>query len=138
VIVVASNLPADTKEGLRDRVSDLNPALVLLKKVDVLAKDDDALTDLTQEQITGIAALEAADTIGLMKIPGTLHFIQRFERLMQSKDRLGRFEYRDVLKGRSVVQTAPGGTGTEVTQAPQGETAARPKRSLWDRIRGRS
>jgi len=137
VIVMVSNLSDDVKEGMRDRVSDLNPALVLLKKVDVLAKDDDALTDLTQEQIVVIAALEAANESGLLKIPGTLHFIHRYEKLMQSKDRLGRFEYRDVLKGRSVVQQTPGGGATEVAQTPQGETAARPKRSLWDRLRGR-
>ena len=60
---MASNLPEDTRQGLRDRVSDLNPALVLLKKVDALAKDDDALTELTQQQIAGIAALEAAHHI---------------------------------------------------------------------------
>lgn len=135
---MASNLPEDTRQGLRDRVSDLNPALVLLKKVDALAKDDDALTELTQQQIAGIAALEAADHIGLLKIPGTLHFTQRYEKLMQSRDRLGRAEYLDALKGRSVIQTSGGNggnSGTEVT-ASQGDSA-KPKRSWWDRLRGR-
>lgn len=135
---MTSNLPEDTRQGLRDRVSDLNPALVLLKKVDTLAKDDDALTELTQQQITFIAALEAAHHIGMLKIPGTMYFIQRYEKLMQSRDRLGRAEYLDALKGRSVIQTSGGsnGTGTEVT-ASQGDST-KPKRSWWDRIRGRS
>lgn len=134
---MASNLPEDTRQGLRDRVSDLNPALVLLKKVDTLAKDDDALTELTQQQIAFIAALEAAHHIGMLKIPGTMYFIQRYEKLMQSRDRLGRAEYLDALKGRSVIQTSGGNSnGTEVT-ATQGDSA-RPKRSLWDRLRGRS
>lgn len=132
---MGSNISEDTQKGLREKVSDLNPALVLLKKVDLLAKDDDALTELTQEQIVGIAALEAADHIGLMKIPGTLHFIKRYESLMQSKDRQARFEYRDALKGRSVVQTTTAGA-TEVTGSPPTE-AARPQRSWWDRLRRR-
>ena len=134
---MASNLPEDTRQGLRDRVSDLNPALVLLKKVDALAKDDDALTELTQQQIAGIAALEAAHHIGMLQIPGTLHFIQRYEKLMQSRDRLGRAEYLDALKGLSVIQTSGGGnsSSSEVT-ASQGDSA-KPKRSWWDRLRGR-
>jgi hypothetical protein len=133
---MASNLPDDTRQGLRDRVSDLNPALVLLKKVDALAKDDDALTELTQQQIAGIAALEAAHHIGMLQIPGTLYFIQRYEKLMQSRDRLGRAEYLDALKGRSVIQTSGSNSnGTEVT-ASQGDST-KPKRSWWDRLRGR-
>ena len=133
---MASNLPEDTRQGLRDRVSDLNPALVLLKKVDALAKDDDALTELTQQQIAGIAALEAAHHIKMLQIPGTLHFIQRYEKLMQSRDRLGRAEYLDALKGRSVIQTSGGGNNSSEVTASQGDSA-KPKRSWLDRLRGR-
>jgi len=136
ILMASSKIPEETQKGLRDRVSDLNPALVLLKKVDLLAKDDDALTELTQNQIVGIAALEAADFIGMLKLPGTKHFIQRYESLMQSKDRQARFEYRDALKGRSVVQTSGAGA-TEVTASPSSSDAAKPKRSWWDRLRGR-
>ena len=131
-----SNIPADARQALRATVSDLNPSLVLLSKMDRLG-DDSALTDLTSSQVVGIAALRAADQIGLMRIPGTLAFCQTYQDLIKSRDRLGRYEYRDALKGRSVIHTDPAtGTAVEVRGNPQ-QTDERPRRSFWDRLRRR-
>lgn len=131
-----SNIPADARQALRATVSDLNPSLVLLSKMDRLG-DDSALTDLTSSQVVGIAALRAADQIGLMRIPGTLAFCQTYQDLIKSRDRLGRYEFRDALKGRSVIHTDPAtGTAVEVRGNPQ-QTDERPRRSFWDRLRRR-
>lgn len=131
-----SNIPADARQALRATVSDLNPSLVLLSKMDRLG-DDSALTDLTPSQVVGIAALRAADQIGLMRIPGTLAFCQTYQDLIKSRDRLGRYEFRDALKGRSVIHTDPAtGTAVEVRGNPQ-QTDERPRRSFWDRLRRR-
>ena len=50
--------------------------------------------------------------------------------------RLSRAEYLDALKGRSVIQTSGGGNNCSEVTASQGDSA-KPKRSWWDRLRGR-
>lgn len=132
-----SNIPADARQGLREKVSDLNPSLVLLQKMDRLG-DPAALSDLTTPQVVGIAALTAADKIGLMRIPGTLAFCATYQDLIKSRDRLGRYEFRDALKGRSVIHTDPAtGTAVEVRGNPQQTEERPPRRSFWDRLRRR-
>ncbi|MDY0326443.1 MAG: hypothetical protein WC145_12165 [Aliarcobacter sp.] len=133
----SSNIPPDARQGLRDRISDLNPSLVLLQKLDRLG-DEGALSDLTQQQVVVIAYLQAANEIGLLRTPGSLAFCETYKNLIKSRDRLGRYEFRDALKGRSVIHTDPAtGTAVEIRGNPQQTEERPPRRSFWDRLRRR-
>lgn len=90
----------DTKEILREKVTEFSPELQRLRKVDNLVSDtSDGMSDLHEREITGIALFRALNE-NIIPIPATMCFINNFISLRRSRDRLGRQEFVNVLKHR--------------------------------------
>lgn len=99
--------PTD-EQVLREKVSQYNPQLQVLKKMDLLVElNNDALSDLEDLQVTTIALFRALDE-HYVKLPGTMAFMNGYVSLVRSRRRLGRQEFVEVLKRRPDYQILPG------------------------------
>lgn len=111
--------PTD-EQILRERASQYNPQLQVLKKMDLLVElNNDALSDLEELQITTISLFRAINT-HYVELPGTMAFMEGYVSLARSRRRLGRQEFVEVLKRRPDYQILPGAYPPESNDLQQG------------------
>lgn len=137
-----SLIPADAREILGTSAAATDPSLVTLRQVELLVRDPEALSELSDREIVGLAALDAMHSIGMLQIPGTMKFTSRLITLRQAKDRRRVNEFISALTGgkinldllNSLMRQNSGRAGNN--DDPAAATAA-PKRSIWQRVTGR-
>jgi len=117
---------------LSQSVSDLDPRLKRLEKVDRLADANVAqtMTELSPNEAIFFAALRAMDEEQIVKIPGTIAFFEELQKNRVSLDRKGRKEYLQGLigsvpRGREDIESV--GAGASL---PKEED----KPSIWRRL----
>jgi hypothetical protein len=99
--------PTD-EQILKEKVSQYNPQLQVLKKIDLLVElNNDALSDLEDLQVTAVALFRALDE-HYVQLPGTMAFMNGYVSLVRSRGRLGRQEFVEVLTRRPDYQILPG------------------------------
>ena len=99
---------AEDEKILKENMSQYNPQLMALKKMDLLVElNNDALSDLEDLQVTTISLFRALD-LNYVKLPGTMAFLEGYTSLVRSRRRLGRQEFVEVLKRRPDYQILPG------------------------------
>ncbi len=90
----------DTKAILKEKVTEFSPELQRLKKVDSITTDvSDSMSDLPEGAIVAGALLRALHE-NVIEIPATMSFLTNYTSLRRSRDRLGRQEFVNILKGR--------------------------------------
>jgi len=109
-----------SEQILREKVSQYNPQLQVLKKMDLLVElNNDALSDLEELQITTISLFRALNK-HYVQLPGTMEFMEGYVSLARSRRRLGRQEFVEVLKRRPDYQILPGAYPPESNDLQQG------------------
>ncbi len=129
-----SLIPDDAREILSTPASDHDPSLVTLRQVELLVRDPEALSELSDREIVGFAALEAMNAIGMIEIPGTMRFVARLIVLRQAKERKRVGEFISALTGgkinidllNTLIHRTPTATD-EGAVVPE-------KRTMWQRI----
>lgn len=90
----------ENKKLLQDRVTEFSPELQRLRKMDGIVTDSgDAMSDLHEREIAAIALFRALNT-KIIPIPATMYFLENLASLRRSRDRMGRSEFVNILKGR--------------------------------------
>ncbi len=91
----------ETREILRQKVTEFSPELQRLRKADSITTDNsDAMSDLHEREIAAMALLRALHN-KVVPIPGTMDFLDNLKSLRRSRDRMGRTEFVKVMKGGS-------------------------------------
>lgn len=92
---------------LKQKVTQFSPELQRLQKVDMLLNDkSDGMSDLHEREVTAIALYRALHN-KIIPIPATMMFLDEFISLRRSRDRLGRQEWVNILKGRPAYVVNP-------------------------------
>lgn len=130
-----SLIPDDAREILSTPASDHDPSLVTLRQVELLVRDPEALSELSDREIVGFAALEAMNAIGMIKIPGTMRFVARLIVLRQAKERKRVGEFISALTGGKINIDL---LNTLIHRTPSAgaadDPATPPKKTMWQRI----
>ncbi|QSZ66417.1 hypothetical protein RJ40_02345 [Methanofollis aquaemaris] len=113
---------------LEQKVSDLDPRLKQLEKVDRLADSSGPrMTELTNQEAIDFAILEALNDQKIIEIPGCIKFIEALRENRVSLDRKGRKEFLQALIGT----TSGGKTNVEHVGVPSSMHPPEEKRSWW-------
>lgn len=113
---------------LEQKVSDLDPRLKQLEKVDRLADTSGPrMTEFTNDEAIDFALLEALHDQKIIEIPGCIKFIEALRENRVSLDRKGRREFLQALIGT----TAGGKTNVEHVGVPGSMQPPQEKRSWW-------
>lgn len=134
-----SLIPDDALGVLRSSASELDPSLVTLRNVERLIKDPESLSELSDKEIIGFSALLAMHDCGMLKIPGTVKFIENLIKLRQAKDRKRVNEFISALTDGRINSDVINALVRQNNAAPAADPAdaTAPKKSLWSRVRGR-
>lgn len=113
---------------LEQKVSDLDPRLKQLEKVDRLADlSGPRMTEMSNDEAIDFAILEALHHQKILEIPGCVKFIETLRENRVSLDRKGRKEFLQALVGT----TSSGKTNIEQVGTPGSMHPTEEKRSWW-------
>lgn len=102
------NLDDNHKRILETRVTQYNPELLKLEKVDLLVADEceDSLSDLAEKEITCIAAYRAFNDY-IIEIPAMMSFLDNIISLRRSRNAQTAQNLVEILKRRPTYYHSP-------------------------------